>query len=168
MVHQTKFVWLFVVCFVPFYVCLWHFTGSFARLSTRIMFNRCLMFLLFSNLAIWAAHDKTNKMTVRPAKTQICLGIHPVCSESSLCAQWVAKDPSFLHADSKDSNQTGRMPCWFCHEVAHLMASLTYTFHSSDCRFHLHKNPFDSHILTIYCNKTMRILDHYASVPYGT
>ena len=30
--------------------------------------------------------------------------------ESSLCAQWVAKVPSFLHADSKDSAQTGRMP----------------------------------------------------------
>ena len=49
-------------------------------------------------------------MTVRPAKTQISLGIRPVCSESSLCAQWVAKDPIFLHADSEDSDQTGRMP----------------------------------------------------------
>ena len=49
-------------------------------------------------------------MTVRPAKTQIILGIRPVWSESSLCAQWVAKDPSFLHADSEDSDQTGRMP----------------------------------------------------------
>ena len=28
----------------------------------------------------------------------------------SFCAQWVAKDPSFLHADSEDSDQTGRMP----------------------------------------------------------
>ena len=55
-------------------------------------------------------HDKTNKMAVRPAKTQISLGIRPVWSESSLCAQWVAKDLSFLHADSKDSDQTGRMP----------------------------------------------------------
>ena len=27
--------------------------------------------------------------------------------ESSLCAQWVAKDPWFLHADSEDSDQTG-------------------------------------------------------------
>ena len=54
--------------------------------------------------------DKTNKMTVRPAKTQISLGIRPVWSESSLCAQWVAKDPSFLHADSEDPVQTGRMP----------------------------------------------------------
>ena len=36
-------------------------------------------------------------MTVRPAKTQIS----PAQSDqSSLCAQWVAKDPSFVHADS--------------------------------------------------------------------
>ena len=55
-------------------------------------------------------HDKTNKMSVRPAKTQISLGIRPVWSDSSLCAQWVAKDPSFLHADSEDSDQTDRMP----------------------------------------------------------
>ena len=26
--------------------------------------------------------------------------------QSSLCAQWVAKDPSFLHADNEDSDQT--------------------------------------------------------------
>ena len=44
--------------------------------------------------------DKTNKMSVRPAKTQL-----------SLCAQWVAKDQSFLHADSEDSDQTGRLCC---------------------------------------------------------
>ena len=30
-------------------------------------------------------HDKTNTMTVHPAKTQISLGISPVWSESSLC-----------------------------------------------------------------------------------
>ena len=46
----------------------------------------------------------------RPEKTPISLGIRPVWSESSLCAQSVAKDPSFLHADSEDSGQTGRMP----------------------------------------------------------
>ena len=42
---------------------------------------------------------KPTKWHVRPAKTQ-----------SSLCAQWVAKDPSFLHADSEGSDQTGLMP----------------------------------------------------------
>ena len=49
---------------------------------------------------------------MHPAKTRISLGIHPVWSESSLCAHWVAKDPSFLHTDSKDSDQTGRMLIW--------------------------------------------------------
>ena len=73
-------------------------------------------------------HDKTNEMTVRPVKTQISLGILPVWSESSLCAQWEAKDPSFLHADSEDSDQTGRMPrlIWVfaggtCHFVGFVM-----------------------------------------------
>ena len=72
-------------------------------------------FLVFHSIAWkWTLyeprHDKPNKMSVRPANTQISLGIRPVWSESSLCAQWVAKDPSFLHADSEDSDQTGRMP----------------------------------------------------------
>ena len=35
-------------------------------------------------------------------RRQISLGIRPVWSESSLCAQWVSKDPRFLHADSDD------------------------------------------------------------------
>ena len=63
---------------------------------------------------------------------QISLGICPVWSESSLCAQWVAKDPNFLHTDSEEwsdwadaqadlSLRWVHMPfCWFCHEVAHL------------------------------------------------
>ena len=65
------------------------------------------------SVAIWnePRHDKTNKMSVRPAKTQTSLGIIPVWSESSLCAQWVAKDPSFLHADSEDPDQTD-IPVW--------------------------------------------------------
>ena len=50
------------------------------------------------------------RMSVRPAKTQINLGIRQVWLESSLCAQWVAQDPRFLHADSEDSDQTWRMP----------------------------------------------------------
>ena len=62
------------------------------------------------NVTFEPQHDKTNKMSVHQAKAQISLGIRPVRSESSLCAQWVAKDPKFLHADSEDSDQTGRMP----------------------------------------------------------
>ena len=52
---------------------------------------------------------------VSPAKTWISLDICPVWSESSLCTQWVAQDPSFLNADSKDSDQTGWMTRHTCH-----------------------------------------------------
>ena len=47
---------------------------------------------------------------LRPAKTQISLVIPPIWSESSLSAQWVSKDPVLLHADSEDSDPTGRKP----------------------------------------------------------
>ena len=75
-------------------------------------------------------HEKSSKICMCPAKTQISLGIRPVWSESSLCAEWVAEDPSFLHADSEDTDQWvdaqadlslcwAHMPfCWFCHELA--------------------------------------------------
>ena len=80
---------------------------------------------------------KSTKWPMCPAKTQISLGIRPVWSESSLCTQWAAKDPRFLHADSEGSDQTGRMPrliwvfagctsfCWFCHSAAQLSMFLT-------------------------------------------
>ena len=63
-----------------------------------------------SDQSLRCPHEERLCMTLGPAKTQISLGIHPVWSESSLCTQWVAKDPTFLHADSEDSDQTGRMP----------------------------------------------------------
>ena len=50
---------------------------------------------------------KPTKWHVHPAKTQISQGIRPVWSESLLCTEWVSKDPSFLHADNKGSDQTG-------------------------------------------------------------
>ena len=59
-------------------------------------------------------------MTVRPAKTQTSLGICPVLSEPLLCIQWVAKDTSFLHVDSEDTDQAHMPFCWFCHEAAHI------------------------------------------------
>ena len=50
----------------------------------------------------------TNKMTCASSEDSDQPG-HPSLI-NPLCAQWVAKDPRFLHADSKDSDQTGRMP----------------------------------------------------------
>ena len=43
-------------------------------------------------------------------KTQISLRICPVWSEYLLCCLSLAKAPRFLHADSKDADQIGRMP----------------------------------------------------------
>ena len=68
-----------------------------------------------------------------PTKTQISLGIRPVWSKSSLCAQWVAKDPSFLHADSEDSDQTGRMP-----RLIWVFAGCTVTLLVLSCRGSFH------------------------------
>ena len=57
---------------------------------------------------------KPTKWSVLPVKTQISLCIFPVWSESSQCTQWVAKHPRFLHADSEDSDQTGRISRLIC------------------------------------------------------
>ena len=47
---------------------------------------------------------------IRPVWSEFSLGIRPVWSESLLCDQLVAEDPSLLHADNEDSDRTGRMP----------------------------------------------------------
>ena len=55
----------------------------------------------FKNLLMSPLMTKP-KWHVRPVKPQISRSIRPVLSGYSLCAQWVVKDPSFLHADSED------------------------------------------------------------------
>ena len=65
----------------------------------------------YQRLLKWAAAwQYQQKWPVRPEKTQISLGIRTDWWESSLCAQRVAKDPMFLHADNEDSDQIGLMP----------------------------------------------------------
>ena len=55
-------------------------------------------------------YDKTNKVSVRPAKTQISLGIRPIWADAQadLSLRWVH---SF---------------CWFCRLVAHFLASVSH------------------------------------------
>ena len=68
-----------------------------------------MYFMLRPSTIIEPRHDKTNKMTVRPAKTQISLGIRPVWSESSLSA-WSKLGSFATHwANSEDSDQTVQM-----------------------------------------------------------
>ena len=71
---------------------------------------------------------------------------------ASICIQWVAKDPSFLHADSEDwsdradaqadlSLRWAHMPfCWFWHEVAHFCITFFHSFESSARQAHAATN----------------------------
>ena len=121
----------------------WSLPFSFTFFKLRIVTAFFFSILNFSDLygnhlPNERPHNKTSKMTC-PAMTQISLGIRPVWSESSLCAQWVAEDPVFLHVDSQDSDQTGWMPklIWVfgrcivillvlsCHEVAQMFSIIT-------------------------------------------
>ena len=55
---------------------------------------------------IWAAARQNQQNDCAQRALRGC----PGWSESLLCTQWIVKDPSFLHADSEYSDQTGRMP----------------------------------------------------------
>ena len=72
--------------------------------------HRLLLWFSIVILKYEPPHDKTNKVSVHPAKTQISLGIRPVWSETSLSA-WRKLGSLAIHlAHSEDSDQTGRMP----------------------------------------------------------
>ena len=86
---------------------------------------------------------KTTKWPVRPAKTQISLGIHPVWSVFAMPA-WVAKEPRFLHGNSKDWSDYAQADlslrwvhksfCWLCHaatQMSQLTGKRTVASHDS-------------------------------------
>ena len=63
----------------------------------------------FHSSIIEPSHDKTNKMICAPSKDRSAWAATQ--SDQSLqCGQWVVESPMFLHVDSQDSDQTGRMP----------------------------------------------------------
>ena len=106
-------------CQCHFYLCNW---GPYVRLAfvpnMLSSWNKDIIIIIITFSEFYSRshntyelpHDKTNKMTVRPAKTQISLGIRPVWSESSLSV-WRKLESLATHwAHSEDSDQTGRMP----------------------------------------------------------
>ena len=93
-----------------------HRTGKFCPNCRSLQLVRCfadtptLRFAIHSRYYTKPRHDKTNKIAIRPTKTQIGLGIRPVWSEYLLSA-WRKSGSLATHwAHSKDSDQTGRMP----------------------------------------------------------
>ena len=80
--------------------------------------------------------DKTNEVSVHPAKTQISLGIRPVWSESSLSA-WRKPGPLVTYwAHSEDSDQTGRMPRLIWVFAGRIATLLVLSRGSSFVRYH--------------------------------
>ena len=75
---------------------------------------------------------KSNHDTTKPTKwvcAQRRLRSAWASTQSDQCAQWVAKDPRFLHADSEDSDQTGQMPT-----LIWVLAGRTFTLLVLSCR----------------------------------
>ena len=106
-----------------------------AGLKSENACNNNLLFMrLLTEMDMSGSMTKPTKWPMRPAKTQISLGICKVWSESSLCAQWVAKDIRLLHADNNDSDQIAdlnlhwvhRSVCWFCCEAAYTVNLLIF------------------------------------------
>ena len=85
---------------------VWNYVVNFPTLLV-ILLTYCADYTAF---LFEPPHDKTNNVVVRPAKTQISLGIRPVWSESSLTT-WRKLGSLATHwPHSEDSDQTGRMP----------------------------------------------------------
>ena len=95
-----------------------HFSSSNLTVSvvtmleifSRLICKKLTILLVTGCLLNEPRHDKSIKISVRPVKTQISLGIRPVWSESSLSAWRNLGSLATLWADSEDSDQTGRMP----------------------------------------------------------
>ena len=103
-------------CFDMYIVVCLHFWSSIPKPSNNWLLQNSSFHTIHSHVnpfnipVIEPPRDKTSNVAVRPAKTQISLGIRPVRSESSLSA-WRKLGSLATHwVHSEDSDQTGRMP----------------------------------------------------------
>ena len=103
----------------------------------------CQMWTHITVSSFEPSHDKTNKVTVRPVKTQFSLGIRPVWLESSLSqislgirpvwsefllSAWGKLGSLATQAHSEDSDQTGRIWVLAGRTVTLLVLSLGGSF----------------------------------------
>ena len=131
---MPRLIWVFAGRTCHFVGFVWHAPAHITLIwsqhsATHRRFGLIVFPLstLLSSCEPW--HDKTNKVSVRPAKTQISLGIRPVWSESSLSA-WRKLGSLATHwVHSEDSDQTGRMP-----RLIWVFAARTLTLLVLSCR----------------------------------
>ena len=105
--------------------CLWPLSNHFKGFSWAVAENNLQMSCLVTKPTKWLCAQRRLRSAWAFAQSD----------QSSLCAHWVGKDPSFLHADSEDSDQTGRMLrlIWVftrrtCHFVGFVMRCLINNF----------------------------------------
>ena len=92
---------------------------SWSPMKSGVILSTTLFAKTFRHIhipSIEPRHDKTSNVAVRPAKTQISLGLRPVWSESSLSA-W--RNLRFL------ATHWAQAFCWFCHVVAQILSSFS-------------------------------------------
>ena len=90
-------------------------------------------------------HDETNKVTVRPAKTQISLGIRPDWPESSLSA-WRKLESLATHSEHReDSDQTGRMPRLIWVFARRTVILLVLSFRGSNKPWHITQGTYKNY-----------------------
>ena len=93
-----------VIILSTHYICFYGAIKIIPKLSSDTLL------ICFTAFYLSRLMTKPTKWHVRPAKTQISLGIRPVWSESSL-STWRKLGFLATHwAHSEDSDQTGRMP----------------------------------------------------------
>ena len=80
-------------------------------------------FVFFSVIedCIWASTRKKQENFMSAQRRLKSVWASAQSDQPSLCAQWVAKDPSCLHADSEDWSEWADMTFyWFCRGLAHI------------------------------------------------
>ena len=111
--------------FQPIRICLPHAYVTYLANVTNFCTRRHAHWVYCNE----PRHDKTNKMSVRPAKTQISLGIRPVWSVFAVRMKkaWVLRP---IERTAKTLIRLGGCPgwsesslgaqslCWFCHVAA--------------------------------------------------
>ena len=100
---------------------------------------------------IWAAAWQNQHNDLCAQWRLISLDLHPVESQSWLCVQWVAKDPNFVHADSEDSDQSGRTD----HFVVFFFVMLQLT-----CRWNLRPGMTQTGLLSTEASSRLEILKY--------
>ena len=104
---------LYIIMFissVPVWLCLVYLRQFCVRRWQKQYIPLCLLVTSESRKHL---KQKMNRLMTKSTVwlcAQLRLRSAWASTQSSLCAQWVAKDPSFLHADSKTLNRLGGCP----------------------------------------------------------